>query len=196
MNRSVWIFITIILFVIAGCDPEHELTKSIFIPDPHNPELPLYTEWGYNTFGAYYERAAFTSNDGDVPAKFIVQNGSTLFILEGDKTAGQYQHIRLDFILPTINPETYADLVALHQTLFDLTDITVFITIDDQTFPAEIIEGNLQFVRAQHLIVDKKPMEVILSGVFNLKFMVDEIPITISEGRFDVGINNDNFFEL
>jgi hypothetical protein len=196
MNKSVSIFITIVLFAMAGCDPEHELTKSIFIPDPENPELPLYTEWGYNTFGAYYERAAFTSNSGDVPAKFTVQDGSTLFILEGNKTTGQYQHIRLGFILPTINPETYADLVSLHQASFDLTDITVFITIDEQTFPAEIIEGNLQFVRTQYLIVDKKPTEVILSGVFDLKFTVDEIPITISEGRFDVGINDDNFFKL
>ena len=42
--------------ILASCSKEFELDKSVFIPDKDYPDLPAYTEWGYNTFGALYDR--------------------------------------------------------------------------------------------------------------------------------------------
>ena len=50
-------------------------------------------------------------------------------------------------------------------------------------------------MRAQHLLVDEVPQEVILSGVFEFQAMVNGMPVTVSEGRFDVGVDESNFFK-
>jgi hypothetical protein len=200
MNSTIYTTI-IVLLILAGCgDAERELQKSVFIEDPDAPELPLYTEWGYNTFGAYYDRTVFRSNSVDTPVKIIAYNGNTSFILQGNRKAGTYEStnaVIFDVILPEFYPNTYSDLLALHATTFDLTDptIAVFITLDGETFQPEILEGEIKFIRAQSLVVDENPMEVILSGKFQLKFIHDNVGVTISDGRFDVGVGEINFFK-
>lgn len=62
-------------------------------------------------------------------------------------------------------------------------------------YEAEILEGELNFKRVQILQVDKKVVEAILSGYFDLKAIINGKPITVSDGRFDVGIGRDNFYE-
>ena len=57
-----------------------------------------------------------------------------------------------------------------------------------------IIDGELYFKRVQHLLVDKRSVEAILSGYFQFKTLVDGKPITLSNGRFDVGIGYENFY--
>jgi len=52
--------------------------------------LPIYSEWGYNTFGAYYDREIFVSNDISVPAKVSVSNNEMSFILDGQKEHQNY----------------------------------------------------------------------------------------------------------
>ncbi|MBN1414361.1 MAG: hypothetical protein JW973_04620 [Bacteroidales bacterium] len=192
------LFIT--LLFIAACDDEAELTKSVFIPDDQNPDLPAYTEWGYNTFGAYYERAVFKYNDWEVPAKIIVNEGKTSFILKGQKRESGYYYDNVDmtltFELQGYLPSAYTDLIALNATEFDLTQNgnQVYFTINNMKSDAQILNGSLEFKRAQQLLVDKKQIEVILSGIFDLQALVDEEPISISLGRFDVGIGPPNFF--
>jgi len=49
------IFVLIISSLLVSCsrDSDFYLQQSIFIEDPLNPGLPIYSEWGYNTFGVF-----------------------------------------------------------------------------------------------------------------------------------------------
>jgi hypothetical protein len=197
MNKVWWIMSVIV--VAIGCnDAERELQRSVYIQDPDAPGLPLYTEWGYNTFGAYYDRTAWNSNYVNTPAKVTFVDGVTTLMLDGDLAEDGYysRSMELRITLPDITPATFSDLVQLHNTAFDLTDpaMQVTLVLDGQAFTPQVLEGSFEFVRAQSLLVDDAPIEVILSGRFDLKFANGVEPVTISDGRFDVGIGQNNFY--
>jgi hypothetical protein len=200
MKTLFFILITIV-FLLAGCSKDNELGKSVFISDTQYPDLPEYSEWGYNTFGAYYDRQAFISNDNIVPAKCIVTNNVMSFVLSGQLGAYSYyadanSNMSLTFQISGFLPADYKPLVQLNDTTLDLrnTAYKVFVTIGAAEDTATVIEGNIQFKRAQNLVVDTKQVEVILSGYFDLKVLINNEPITISNGRFDVGIGDNNFY--
>jgi len=189
-----------LLLLLAGCSKEYELTKSVFIQDPEYTDLPAYSEWGYNTFGAYYDRLAFISNNEIVPAKIIVTNNEMSFVLDGQKGSSYYyaasDEMTLSFKIPGFIPATYTDLTALNDTILNLANpvYQVIVSMDTLKYTATILSGELNFKRAQNLKVDKKEIEVILSGYFEFKALINEKPVTISNGRFDVGISPDNFY--
>ena len=85
MKKHIFILSTIILIIFTGCKNEDELKNSVYIKDSEYTDLPAYSEWGYNTFGAYYDRVAFISNDFIVPAKVTVSDSQMSFILDGQK---------------------------------------------------------------------------------------------------------------
>lgn len=108
--------------------------KSIFLPDADFPELPEYSEWEYNTFGAYYDRQAFISNNVEVPVKVIHENNKTSFVFTGQKGVGYYANsnsFSITLTLSDFNPATYADLMVLHNTTLELTDPTNEVLIAD-----------------------------------------------------------------
>jgi hypothetical protein len=193
------ILLLIIILGVCACSNETELQRSIFISDPDFPELPRYSEWGYNTFGAYYDRQAFISNDADVPLKVIQEDASTSFVFTGHlgQTRELYNYFSLRIVLAEFNPETYDDLMVLHDTTLDLTDQAYEVIFNNrfETDTAEILNGTFQILRAQHLLVDEISQEVILSGVFEFQAIVNEMPVTVSNGRFDVGVGESNFFK-
>lgn len=187
--------------IASGCTKDNELKKSIFIRDSEYPDLPKYSEWGYNTFGAYYDRKAFVSNDNEVPAKIIVANNLTSFVLTGQDGAYSYysssnSKMSITFKISGFLPQNYKELIEFNDTIFDLRNSSyqVLVTTGTVTDTATIIEGGLTFKRAQNLIVDTKQEEVILSGYFEFKALINKEPITLSDGRFDVGISSDNFY--
>jgi hypothetical protein len=189
----------ITLFVVGACTNETELRKSIFLPDKNLPELPAYSEWGYNTFGAYYDREPFISNSEDVPLKVIHENNKTSFVFTGQKGVGYFvnaSNFSITLTLSDFHPATYSDLLSLHNTTFDLTEPAkgVFITEHSTPDSVRILNGKFQFIRAQYLLVDQQPEEVILSGVFGFQALINGVPVTISDGRFDVGVGEYNFF--
>lgn len=194
----------ITFFTVASCSKETELQKSIFIPDDDYPSLPAYSEWGYNTFGAYYDRELFIYSDNEVPVKIINTGGKTSFVLKG-KGSSSYDYydpyyntnMSICFDLYNFSPDSFSNLIILNDTIFDLTSpqCKVIVTIDTVKHEEKILNGNLHFIRAQKLIVDKNQIEVILSGYFEFQALVDEEPISVSLGRFDVGIGSDNFFK-
>lgn len=182
------------VFGAMSCS-DSNLQKSIFIPDPDFHDLPKYSEWGYNTFGCYYDRAAFISDDVNVPVKVITTNGQTFFVFTGHK--GTSNPFSITLSLSKFTPSTYADLVSLDNSFIYLTnaDFSVTITENNQTVPATAISGGFYFKRAQNLLVDDKPEEVILSGTFEFQLLIDQVPVSITNGRFDVGVSNSNFFK-
>ena len=200
MKKQLFILATLIL-VFFGCTKENELKKSVYVPDAEFTDLPAYSEWGYNTFGAYYDRDIFVSNNRTVPSKVIVSNDTLSFILDGQKGESDYYHdyskeMTMTFKLSDFPLVQYSDLTIFNDTTLDLKNplYEVLVTIDTMKFIANILSGELTFKRAQHLKVDKEPIEVILSGTFNFKAIINSKPVTISDGRFDVGISPDNFY--
>ncbi|MBN2274317.1 MAG: hypothetical protein JXR41_06210 [Bacteroidales bacterium] len=200
-NNIIHLAFITLLFSIS-CSEEADLATSIFIPDDEFPELPAYTEWGYNTFGAYYDRQLFIYNDYYVPAKVINTGEKTSFVLKGTKNNYNYYYgydnnsMSVSFDLYGFLPDAYIELIALNDTTIDLLNplCKVVVTYDTIAREEHILNGTLQFKRAQNLIVDKRPVEVILSGYFSFQALVDDEPISVTSGRFDVGIGYDNFF--
>lgn len=192
MNKQLTRFIFLLSCIAFGCSDESQLQQSIYVDDPDNPGLPEYSELGYNTFGAYYDRLAFTSSEV-VPVKVMVTEGVTSFVLSGQM---DYEDMSITFTMADITPDEYADLIALHDASLDLTDEDYTVVINESGIEteAEILNGTLHFKRAQHLLVDKQLTGIVLSGTFEFQALIDGEPITISSGRFDVSVGENNFY--
>ena len=196
MKISKFLYLIILIPVLlSSCEKmeDFSLSESIFIVDPYYPGLPIYSEWGYNTFGAYIDRKPFISTDDDLPVKIIV-NTDTIHITLRGRMAGQ--NIDLKFSIKGHSPANYFDLTELDSMTFDLKESgrSVTLIIGGEKTDLTIIEGELVIKKAQQLYVDEESMRTILSGYFNLKTFLDNEPIAISYGRFDLGIGYENFY--
>ncbi len=186
----------IILFsLLFSCEKmeDYSLSQTIFIEDPYYPGLPIYSEWGYNTFGAYIDRKPFVSTDDNLPVKIIVNSDTLHMILRG-KMEGQ--DVDLEFSIKGYSLATYNDLTELDSTTINLKEngrqVKLKIWEDEQIL--NLIEGELTFDRVQKLFVDEEPDRTIISGHFKLKTFLNDEPIAISYGRFDFGIGYENFY--
>ncbi len=197
MKRIKHILLFGILLLLSGCasyDVEYSLMKSVFIEDRANPGLPIYSEWGYNTFGAYIDREVFTSHNSYQPGKVIIQDNRLNLILSG--TIG-HEPYSLTFNLPVREISTFEDLLQLDAIIFDLLEEgEISLKKNEQEQKLEIIDGELDFKRVQKLYIDDEFSRFILSGKFQLKTYRNNEPITIYNGRFDVGIGYENFYKL
>jgi hypothetical protein len=195
------IYITALL-LLASCSDETELKKSVFVADKDYPNLPACTEWGYNTFGAYYDRKLFIYTDDEVPVKIINSEGRTSITFRGRLGGTQYYQsgsdMSLSFDFFSFAPEVLTDILELDGQEVNLNTPAcgVRIKIDDEEFEADIFSGSLLFKKAQKLYVDNKLAEVILSGTFQFSAVVNSEPVSITLGRFDVGVGQDNFFSF
>jgi len=191
-------FLYLILFaslIFPSCEKmdDFSLSGTVFIQDPYYPGLPIYSEWGYNTFGAYIDRKPFTSTNEDIPAKIIVNPDTLNLILRGSMG---YEPVDLKFSLKGYSPATNFDLTGLDSVTINLKSPGNFVTlkIGDKTTRLNIIEGELKIVRVQRLFVDEEAMRTIMSGKFNFKTFLNNEPVAISYGRFDLGIGYENFY--
>jgi hypothetical protein len=206
--KKLHAFIIVAAILICSCKKDNDLRRSIFLSDPGDYSLPAYSEWGYNTFGAYIDREIFVSNNDAVPAKFVCAADTASFIIDGTYnnflqrnetgyySAYRYPRMIMTFKFSGFSVETYSGLVVLNDTVFDLSmpENKLSITIDSINYTPVVLSGQVYFKRAQLLIVDKIEVQTILSGNFEMKILLDNMPLTISEGRFDMGINNYNFY--
>lgn len=210
LHNILYLTLCLPLF-FASCDNEDdEWERTIYVPDPNDEELPAYTELGYNSFGAKYDRNYFAVNSGIEPCQFILTaDGDVNFVLKGmvsdyGMDNGYYslseKKMELSFRWKTTDKiKTYQDLFLLNKKEFDLTDGTcqVFMTLNDSV-STEIKPdaGSLIFSRAQLVFIDKKIKTAIVSGYFSMKYLdVDKDEIhNIKEGRFDLGVADRNFY--
>jgi hypothetical protein len=102
----------------------------------------------------------------------------------------------LSFLFPFDRVKDYKDLLQLHKIEIDLADDESVVKIfqDGKETILDVLEGKLNFKRAQLLSIDEQENRVILSGVFNVRYIQNEFPVTISNGRFDLGITNTVFY--
>jgi hypothetical protein len=201
--KPIFIYILLIFIILfEGCAKDSALKRSVFIEDPDAPGLPQYSEWGYNTFGVYYDRQIYRSNDNDVPAKIITENNGFVFVLEGSLTSKTYYYddemsnMKLLFSLNNYRPEYYKNLTELNNIEIDLTASNNWVLKIENNIvdTLKILSGILNFKRAQLLLVDDISTEAILSGYFNFNAIINGNAVTFSDGRFDVGIGYENFY--
>ena len=187
-------FIVVIGALLSSCSKD-VMDRTIFIPDDEDDTLPLYTEWGYNSFGAEYERDYFLVSNAISPCKIMYSDNQLQFSLSG-KTRNDKKEMTLTFIFPSTPMYDYQDLVQLHNSKIDLAanDCTVKITQDNVETILDVLRGELYFKRTQLLSIDDKVNRVILSGTFDLQFLQNGFPSYISDGRFDVGITQKIFY--
>ena len=178
--------------LLLSCD-EEPLDRTIFIPDEDNRQLPAYTEWGYNSFGATYEREIFISTNQIVPCKIVYNNGILDFALIGQLN---WDNTVLTFSFPLSEEiKNIGDLAVLHDLSLDLSkNCTVKLEANNAQTTFEVLSGKLYFRRFQLLRVDGEVNRIILSGTFNVKFLKNGRPETILDGRFDMGITEKDFY--
>jgi len=195
MKKYIFLPVLVVMLLAGGCSTDFNLEKSVFIEDINNPGLPEYSEWGYNTFGAYIDRKTFVSDLTDLPSKIIVNKDTFNFLLKGRSNSDD---ISLKFSVIGYSPADYTDLISLNDSTFNLTGKNCIITLTEPltTKILTVYEGTLVFKRVQKLYVDKVLTESILSGTFNFKTFINAEPVSISNGRFDVGIGSENFYKF
>lgn len=184
-----------LMFVACSKMDDFYLSETVFIEDPYYPGLPIYSEWGYNTFGAYIDRKPFVSTSLDLPVKVIVNSDTLNLNLRGKMGS---QDVDLRFAIKGFSPNDYFGLTMLDNTTINLKDPgrSVVLKIGDQTTDLELIEGELIIKRVQRLYLDEEPTKTIMSGYFQLKTFLNNEPIAISYGRFDLGIGYENFYNI
>lgn len=195
MKKSI-IYIGLFMLITLGACQKMEdvyLSGTVFINDPYFPGLPIYSEWGYNTFGAYIDRKPFVANPSDLPVKLIANNDTLHMIFRGNMGN---QKVDLTFSIKGPEPQSHEDLTALNQTTYNLKDAgrKVKLKIDSKTYDLVIIEGEFVFNRIQRLYVDEEMSRSIMSGYFRFKTFLDGEPVSISNGRYDFGIGYENFY--
>ena len=190
-----FIYAILPVFLMMNSCYQDEMDRTIFIPDAVDQNLPAYTEWGYNTFGALYERHYFLASNKVIPCKIMYHKGLLNFNLTGKIDNDSEMVLKFSFPAPRMNH--YKDLIALNNTTINLLDdnCSVKIETNGNEDVITLISGSLTFKRTQLLKIDGEENRVILSGLFELRFLKEGLPETISNGRFDVGINND-FYSL
>lgn len=187
----------LLLIVSSSCNKldDFNLSGTIFIEDPYYPGLPIYSEWGYNTFGAYIDRKPFVSTSDDLPVKVIVNSDTLNIIFRGRMGS---ENVDLKFSIKGFSPQTYYDLTELDNTTFNLKEPGRAVTLKtgNVTTVLNLIEGELIIKKVQRLYVDEELSRTIMSGYFNLKTFLNDEPIAISQGRYDLGIGYENFYNL
>jgi hypothetical protein len=181
--------------LIGSCVDDADLHKTIFIRDVSNPDLPMYSEWGYNTFGAYINDEVFVS--GDIlwdPGRISSSETSMILSFHGEKRSKEKDttDMTLTFSFPRNSPVNGQYLLALNNTWIELDDPLVHVSIisDAIDYPVAIQSGFINFRRVQNLVVDNQPKEIILSGEFAFEGTMNGNPVSVRNGRFDIGVPN------
>jgi len=188
--------ILLIITLLFACSKD-EMDRTIFVWDEDDGNLPAYTEWGYNSFGAEYEREYFLATHNIVPCKIVYKDDQLQFSLSG-RVSGYYgREMTLIFTFPATQMyREYPDLVQLNNVKIDLAaeNCTVKMLQGDQETILDVMGGELYFKRAQLLTIDDAVNRVILSGTFDLRFLKNDFPTYMSNGRFDLGITQKVFY--
>jgi len=195
MKQLFFIFACV---AIISCSVEDsQLDRTIFVPDEKDMSLPAYTEWGYNSFGAKYERDYFLASQKIIPCKIMYRNDSLQILMSGiyGKSYSQ-DNMSLIFSIPYEKITNYSELMILNQKRIDLgSNCVVEMILNDNRRILDGLSGELNFKRVQMLSVDDVVNRVIISGTFEVKFLgVTQFPESFSDGRFDFGITNNEFY--
>lgn len=194
-----YIIILAAVLAMTACS-KSDFKQTQYIDDPNYPGLPIYSEMGYNTFGAYIDEKVFSvSSYGSYRPFYLVADRECLTMT----LCGNYEGTDLNmvFTLPidtTYHLEDYHSLLALDGKTFTIDTIptSCIVTMEGLYAPliASIYSGYIKFEKVQQLFVDKTDTEVIVSGKFQFRaFTPLGLRFDVTGGRFDFGVDNANF---
>jgi hypothetical protein len=187
-----WMTIVIFMLLISCNIGDPDLNRSIFIRDKQYRDLPQYSEWGYNTFGAYIDEDVFVSGLIYEAASLYRTDTLIRFELPGEKHIQRSDTIdmMMTFLFTWHHPADPDFLVALNDSVIDLSAPTcrVLITTHSQESALTVSTGNIHFKKIRKLFIDNESKETIVSGTFEFSGMIDGSPVHVTLGRFDEGV--------
>jgi len=103
----------------------------------------------------------------------------------------------IQFSINGLGPKSYSDLISMDNVTLDLTSPTCNVVVNDggNVQAVQILDGTLIFKKARDLKVDNLLTEIVLSGTFEFHAIINQLPVTMSKGRFDVGVDYENFYK-
>ncbi|MBR6251903.1 MAG: hypothetical protein IKR17_12045 [Bacteroidales bacterium] len=194
----LYIFITAALATLSACS--NDLEKVIWVSDDTDSDLPAYTEWGYNSFGAYVNNRAFTSNRySEIPTMCFVTSAEHLTFCMENSNHHDFSPdiVKLSFRFPYKRINSYVGLSDLHGMTIDLAsdDVIVSVLPNNDTNSEDtlkIARGTLTFSRVQMLHIDDNLVEAIVSGTFDFDGSSNSASYEVRKGRFDFGADGDD----
>ena len=192
-----YLIIAAALLAMTACS-KSDFKETQYISDPDFPGLPIYSEMGYNTFGAYINQDVFFCNQYDRPFYLVADRDNLTMTLYGWKDGSNFNMV---FNLPidtTYHLEDYHSLLALDGKNFTIDTTPTSCNVRFEGYYAPVIEriysGYIKFEKVQQVIVDKTDAEVVVSGKFQFRaFAPNGTRIDVTGGRFDLGVDNANF---
>jgi hypothetical protein len=188
--------IRLLLFIgiFGSCVGDPDLYNPVFIRDKNYPELPEYSEWGYNTFGAFFNDDVFVSSEKQWEPASVMQGESTMTLsFHGEKRVKGMDttDMILNFIISRPATSYSNFLYSLNDSIIDLSTSSnqVQIMYDSTLYPVTITTGELHFKNVKNMVIDLEPMETIFSGTFDFEGIMNGNPVSVTLGRFDVGVN-------
>ncbi|MCQ2230099.1 MAG: hypothetical protein MJZ13_10210 [Bacteroidales bacterium] len=220
MNRLIYIAVALCSMMTLSCSKDDNLDEIIWIEDDMNAGLPQYSEWGYNTFGAYINAHVFTNNrkndlwatncsrvssEGDI-LHFTLRNKDEYYYDETHPDDSFHSSDSLTFSIPYNHIYECSGLADLNGQIINLSSdkCRVTLKLEDGTngkaTTLDVSEGFLNIKRVQVLYLNGRLTETIMSGEFELKStaIIDGKPrhFDITEGRFDIGIDAQKNIEI
>lgn len=129
-----YIIIAAALIAMTACS-KSDFKETQYISDPDYPGLPIYSEMGYNSFGAYINEQTFTvSYEYNRPFYLVADRDNLTLTLYG---WSNYKNLNLVFTLPvdtSYHLEDYHSLIELDRKLF---------TIDTTSTSCNVKNGRL-----------------------------------------------------
>ncbi len=164
--------------------------NSILVPDPIDPQLPEYTEKGYNVSGAIYNGVWWRS---EIESDFFNETGKPTFLADTITDSllitfsGQtkYQYISFEFHLKGLQIRQYKDLVKLNDTKVILDGNKNFASINylNDSTPVNNGKGTGQLY-FRH--ITQTPETDDFAGTFGFAIQDENQPIVeVTYGRFD-----------
>lgn len=177
----------IALLLNACASDDAAINQSIFLEDPDFPGLPIYSELGYNTFGFYYNDFVVTSSTwSDNPLRIDTQEGETTFDFQG----GDYGLIsNISFLMSEISIYSLEDFSTLANNRIDLTGGGIVVTVGDDENPIMVENGHFEFTSIRRMTLDGEDQGVIISGTFSFNGTEGEDEVSLTEGRFDIRVD-------
>ena len=185
------------LLAMTACS-KSDFKETQYIDDPDFPGLPIYSEMGYNTFGAYIDEQVFYSNRSNRPFYLVADRESLTMTFYGWHNGNNLNMVFTFPIDSTYHLEDYHSLLALDGKNFTIDMVPTSCNVRMEGLYAPNIEsiysGYIKFEKVQQVIVDKTDAEVVVSGKFQFRaFTSDGTRIDVTGGRFDLGVDNANF---
>ena len=192
-----YIIIAMALLAMTACS-KSDFKETQYIDDPDFPGLPIYSEMGYNTFGAYINEQVFYSIGSNRPFYLVADRENLTMTLYGWHNGSNLNMVFTFPIDSTYHLEEYHSLLALDGKNFriDMVPTSCNVRMEGPYAPniESIYSGYIRFEKVQQVIVDKTDAEVVVSGKFQFRaFTSDGTRIDVTGGRFDLGVDNANF---